>query len=120
MLRNGDTALYEVVVLRTDEIPAIVDALSRGDEARAAKLRDRLQRARTTIFTAAFETLPMAVDWKSATVTKLDYKIGSDGRVEGADVFIDLETSTGARTLVLDDCIRTGRGWVVGDEIRLR
>ena len=88
------------------------------DGGTAGVLRADREDARASFARVRANAIADGIDWKTITLDRLSYGIGTSGKVEGADVVVILKTSTATWHLHLDDCLHTKRGWILGDNMR--
>lgn len=88
------------------------------DGGTAGVLRADREDARASWAEVRTQAAAAGVDWKAVTIDRIDYGIGTSSRVEGADVLVILRANDVLWHLRLDDCMRTKRGWILGDNMR--
>lgn len=88
------------------------------DGGTAGVLRADREDARASYAVVRARAIADGIDWTTITLDRVSSRIGTTGKVEGADVVVILKTSTGTWHLHLDDCLHTKRGWILGDNMR--
>lgn len=90
------------------------------DGGTAGVLRADREDARSSYSTVRANAIADGIDWATITVDRISYGIGTTGKVEGADVVVILKTPGQSQSwhLHLDDCMKTKRGWILGDNMR--
>lgn len=88
------------------------------DGGTAGVLRADREDARSSYAEVRTQALAAGVDWATITIERIDYGIGTSSKVDGADVLVILRANDTLWHLRLDDCMRTKRGWILGDNMR--
>ncbi len=122
-LRDNDLKAYlSTLVINEEGIECMIERGSEKVSAKAKKFRNRLDEIRNEAVEdwtkARKEGSSNGVDWSRIESVDVNFKKGSDGELEFADIYVMVTDGSQTFKLKLDDCVKCGGQWFVTDGIR--
>lgn len=116
-LRANDPARFSTLFANDTDV-LFVTTKSRGDRALLeARIRGDVERGKSSFGRVRREA---AVPWESVRFGRVEHVIGTSDGVEGTDAkLVVVQVDGREQRIVLNNCVKTPRGWVLGGTLRL-
>ena len=124
-LKNNDADALMKCIVNEDDVSYFENngSLSAKDKSRlvrkvtfhASKWKNNYTSAFNKIISSPYYN---AIDWPTAVYDKTENDFNLRGGVEQSDMHVIFHDKNGIHVVVLDDCIKTNRGWVLMDEVQ--